>query len=303
MYSFKKVFLALFVLFSFCRISETAYAETGETPSQANRCLTTVARILSSGDQRHAKGRLLCPGDQVRPIAGKQTLVLCHNGKSLTKGKEGEVGRLCSSGPKRLQQKGRLRFLKSRGTTDKEGKLSIVQPLGTMIMQLRPDFAWKPVKGSTHYEVTLQGPNSKWEQKVTSGHRLNYPKSWPALEYGKAYYVTVYAYQNEKIIGSDRTKLNLLYEEEISLVNEAVAAIHQLSLSPVEAAKELDAVYMSFKLLDQSIGVLQNLKDSGQSNSQLNRLLGDRYYQVGQPELAPRAEEAQLPTSMKLPQK
>lgn len=303
MSAFKKIFIVFFVLFSFCRISETSHAETGETPSQANRCLTTVARIISSGDQRHAKGRLLCPGDQVRPIAGEQPLVVCHNGKSLSKGKEGEVGRLCSSGPKRLQRKGRLKYLKSRGTTDKEGKLSIVQPLGTMIMQLRPNFAWKPVKGSTHYEVTLKGPNGNWKQRVSSGHRLNYPKSWPALEYGKAYYVTVYAYQNGKIIGSDRAKLNLLYEEEISLVYEAVTAIHQLSLSPVEAAKELDAVYMSYKLLGESIGILQSLRDRGQSNYQLNRLLVDRYTQVGQPELAPRADEAQLPTSMKLPQK
>lgn len=303
MSAFNKTFLAFLVLFSICRIAEAAHAETGETPSQANRCLTTVARILSSGDQRHAKGRLLCAGDQVRPFPGKQPLVVCHNGKSLLKGKEGEVERICSSGPRRLQPEGRQKYLKSRGTTDKEGKLNIFQPLGTMIMQLRPDFAWKPVKGSTHYEVTLQGPNSNWEQRVSSGHRLNYPKSWPALEHGKAYQVTVYAYQNGKIIGSDRAKLNLLFEEEISLINEAVTAIHQLSLSPVETAKELDAVYMSFKLLDQSIRTLQSLKDSGQSTLQLNRLLGERYYQVGQPERAPRAEEAQLPTSMKLPQK
>lgn len=303
MSAFKKTLLAFFVLFSFCRISETSHAETGEAPSQANRCLTTVARILSSGDQRHARGRLLCPGDQVRPIAGTQPLVVCHNGKSLLKGKEGAVGRLCSSGPKRLQNKGRQKFLKSRGITDKEGKPSIVKPFGTMLLQLRPDFAWTPVKGSTHYEVALQGPNSKWDQRVRSGHRLSYPKSWSGLEYGKAYYVTVYAYQNGKIIGSDRAKLNLLYEEEISLVYEAVTAIHQLSLSPVEVAKELDAVYMSYKLLGESIGVLQSLKDRGQSNYQLNRLLVDRYTQAGQPELAPRAEEAQLPTSMKLPQK
>lgn len=299
MYSLKKAIKAFFILFFFCRIAETAHAQT---PSQANRCLTTVARILSSGDQRHARGSLLCPEDQVRPTAGKQPLIVCHNGKSLSKGKAGNVGRLCASGPNRLQQKGRLRFLKSRGITNGDGKLSLVQPLGTMIMQLRPDFAWTPVKGSTHYLVSIQGANRKWEQRV-SGHNLRYPQSWPALEYGKAYYVRVFAYQNGKIIGSDRTKLSLLYEEETRLVNEAVAAIHQLSLSPVEAAKELDAVYMTYKLLGESIGVLQSLRDRGQSNVQLNQLLGDRYYQVGQPERALRVEEAQLPTSMKLPQK
>lgn len=302
MHSFQKPLLVLFTLFYFCRISEIAHSQT---ISQANRCLSTVARILSPGDQRHAKGSLLCPSDQVRPIRGKQPLVVCHNSDSLLKGKEGKVGRLCT-GPKKLQpdkNNSRLNFIKSRGTAKKKGKPSIVQPFGTMIMQLRPDFTWTPVKGSTHYLVSISGPNSNWEQWVHNGNSLSYPKSWPGLEHGKAYYVTVFAYQKAKIISSDRTKFNLLYEEEASLVQEAVTAIHQLSLSPIEAAEELDAVYMSFKLLHESIGVLQRLADSGRSNNQLNQLLGDRYYQVGQPELAPKIEEAQLPTSMKFPQK
>lgn len=306
MHSFQKPLLVLLTSLYFCRISEIAQSQT---ISQANRCLSTVARILSPGDQRHAKGSLLCPSDQVRPIQGKQPLVVCHNSDSLLKGKEGNVGRLCT-GPKKLQpykRKGksesRLNFIKSRGATEKEGKLSIVQPFGTMIMQLRPDFTWTPVKGSTHYLVSISGPDSNWEQWVHNGNSLSYPSSWPGLEHGKAYYVTVFAYQKAKIISSDRTKFNLLYEEEASLVQEAVTAIHQLSLSPVEAAKELDAVYMSYKLLHKSIGVLQRLTDSGQSNYQLNQLLGDRYYQVGQPELAPKTEEAQLPTRMKFPQK
>lgn len=301
MHLFQKPLFILFLLFYLGRINESVHAQT---TSRVKRCLTVVARILSPGDQHHAQGSLLCPSDQVRPMQGKQPLIVCHNSNSLLKGKEGQVDRLCSAGRQKLQpHKSRLKYLKSRGSTEKADKLRLIQPFGTMIIQRRPDLAWTPVKGSTHYLVSIEGPSSKSEQLVHDQNRLSYPPNWPSLEHGTAYYVTVFAYQTEKIISSDRSKLNLLYKEEASLVQEAVAAINQLSLSPVEAAKELDAVYMSHKLLHDSIGVLQRLADSGQSNYQLNRLLTDRYFQVGQPELAPKTEEAQLPTRMKLPQK
>jgi hypothetical protein len=173
-------------------------------------------------------------------------------------------------------------------------------------MQLRPDLAWIPVKGATHYLVFVQSHNQKLEQIVFHGSRLNYPQTWPELQYGKVYQVTVFAYQRDKVISSDRTKLNLLFEEEVNVIDDAVRAISQLPLSPTEAAKELDAVYMSYKLLHQSIGILKRLSEIGQSNHQLDRLLMDRYYQAGQPELAPKTkttQEAQLPTRMKFPQK
>lgn len=277
-----------------------------ESNGQAAECKNVVARMLSAGDQLHSKGSLLCAHDWVRPFQGQQPMVSCYDTQKVLRGREGKVGRLCSPTQKRIKpSKSRAKSFKSRGSDSENGKPSLIRPFGTMIMRLRPDLEWNPVVGATHYLVSVRASsnNETWE-KVVQGNSLEYPQTWPELQYGTNYRVTVFAYQKKKIISADHDTLELLIEEEASLIQDAVAAINQLPLSSVEAAKELDVVYMSAKLFHESIEALEKVRQAGQSNHQLNRLLADRYYQVGQPELAASiGAEAQLPTKIKFPQK
>lgn len=281
-------------------------AVKAQTNGQATRCKNVVARILSLGDQFHSRGSVLCPQDRVRPFQGQQPLISCHNAQKLLRGEAGQIGDLCSRKQRRIYpSKSRANSAKSRGSGRESGKPSLIRPFGTMIVQLRPNMKWNPVLGATHYYLTFQASNSnkKWETVVQS-NSLRYPQTWPDLQYGTNYRVTIFAYQKQRIISSDHDTLELLTEEEASLIQDAVAAINQLPLSPVEAAMELDIAYISAKLFHESIGALEKVRQSGQSNHQLNRLLADRYHQVGQSELAASiGAEAQLPTRIKLPQK
>lgn len=282
-------------------------AVKAQSNEQPTRCKTVVARILSMGDQFHSKGSVLCPQDRVRPIQNQQPIISCHNTQKLLRGEVGRIGDLCSRKQRRIYpSKSRSNSSKSRSSGRESGKPSLIRPFGTMIMQLRPNLEWNPVVGATHYLVTFQASNSnkKFEQVVRTGNSLRYPQDWPELQYGKNYRVTIFAHQKQRIIGSDHDTLELLIEEEASLIQDAVTAINQLPLSPVEAATELDTAYMSAKLFEESIDALENVRQAGQSNHQLNQLLADRYYQVGQSELAASiGVEAQLPTRTKFPQK
>lgn len=271
---------------------------------QASRCLSTVARILSPGDQLHQEGRLLCAQDQLRSAQNQQPMVVCHKNPKLLRGGKGKVGRLCSPERQELQSRDRLKHSRGRGSIRAKGKPSLIQPYGVMVLQLRPRLVWNPVPEATSYFVFLETFNGKWDQMVHSGNSLSYPQTWPDMKPGNQHKFTIFAYKGDRIISSDTSKLILLPKKKSELVKEAVALARQLPLSPVEEATELDAIYMSEWLLDKSIGVLQSLRKHGQSNAQLNRLLADRYTQVGQPELAaPILKELQLPTKIKFPQK
>ncbi|WP_010476908.1 hypothetical protein [Acaryochloris sp. CCMEE 5410] len=279
-------------------------AQSNDPPT---RCKTVAARMLSVGDQFHSKGSVLCPQDRVRPLQNQKPMISCHHTQKLLRGEVGEIGDLCSRKQRRIYpSKSGSNSSKSRSSGRESGKPSLIKPFGTMVMQLRPELEWNPVVGATHYLVTLQASDSteKLEQVVHTGNSLRYPQAWPKLQYGRNYRVTIFAYQKQRIISSDHDTLELLIEEEANLIQDAVTAINQLPLSPVEAAKELDTAYMSAKLFHESINALEKVRQAGQSNHQLNQLLADRYYQVGQSELAASiGVEAQLPTRTKFPQK
>lgn len=279
---------------------------SAESDVQTTHCQSVVARILSAGDQFHSKGSLLCSQDRVRPLQGEKPIVVCYGSDSrLLKGAEGRVGNLCSPDRRTRQlYKNRLKHFKARGSGKTKGRPNLIRPFGVSILQPRPYLVWNPVQGATHYLVSVQTYGRKWEQIVRSGNSLSYPQNWPAMEHGNVYRGTIFAYKQDKIIASSKEALGLLPERNLKLIQEALAEIQQLSLSPAEKTRVLDAVYMSQNLLDESIGILRSLQDKGEGTSQLNRLLVERYYQAGQPELAaPITKEAQFPIKIKFPQK
>ncbi|MGR3278323.1 hypothetical protein ACSYAD_24830 [Acaryochloris marina NIES-2412] len=275
-----------------------------EEKLQVAQCQSVVARILSSGDQAHAVGRLLCARDKLRPVQNQQPIIICYNPPNLLRGGKDKVGRLCSPRLNGRQSHDSFDYFKGRGSIRAEGKPSLIQPFGVMVLQSRPRLVWNPIQGATHYSISVEAFNGEWELVVSSGNSLSYPQAWPDMEPGNLYKFTIFAYKDKMIISSDTSKIILLSKKKMELVNEAVALARQLPLSSIEEAIELDAIYMSEKLLHNSIGALESLRESGQSNPQLDRLLADRYIQSGQPELAdPILKELQLPTKIKFPQR
>lgn len=274
-----------------------------EPLQQSARCKNAIARVITGGIQNFRAGDLLCPEDRVFPVQGQQPKIVCRRTRKVLAGQTGRVGDLCGGQPKST-------FIR-RGTSDalilnargNEVEPKLIKPFGSVMIEQRPHLVWLPTKGATHYSIRIDGYNLKLEQTVPVT-QFSYPQSWPALEYGNVYDINIFAYQGDKIISADRTTVNLLFEKDAMDIRENIAAIKQLSLPLSEVALDLDAVYMSRNLLDESIQLLQGLREKGKSNQKLNRILADRYLQAGWPDFAnSTVQEAQLPTKIKLPQK
>lgn len=281
-------------------LSSVVSAEQGQ-PSA--RCKNAIARVVTDGDQNFRAGDLLCPEDWVRPLPGQQPKVVCRKTKRILAGPTGRVKDFCTGQPRgAFVRKGarEVMILNARGN---EGNPSLMQPFGSVLMQKRPDLTWKPTQGASHYWVRIDGYGFKHEQMV-SGTQLRYPSAWPDLQYGDVYNITIFAYQGDRIMGADRTTVSLLFEKDVAVIQAYVAAIQQLPFSLQEVAPDLDAVYMSQNLLNQSIQLLESIRKKGQSTPQLNQLLAQRYAQAGWPDLAKLiAKEPQPRTKIKFPQK
>lgn len=281
-------------------LSPVARAEPDQQPS---RCKSVIARVVSRGDQNFRAGDLLCPDDWVRPVQGQHPKLVCRRAKKALSGQTGRVRDLCARQPRSSfagEGASDILILNPRGNSVNP---NLIHPFGSVLMQRRPDLSWKPTRGASYYLVRIDGYAFKHEQ-IVSGTQLSYPQAWPALEYGNVYQIDIFAYRGDRIVSTDRVTVNLLFEEEVAVIQDYVAAIQRLSLPPSKVALDLDAVYMSKNLLNQSIQMLESLREKGQSNQQLNRLLADRYAQAGWPDLAKLiAKEPQPRTKIKFPQK
>ena len=250
---------------------------------QAARCSTETARLFIGGDKNFREGTLLCPEDLVVSIPGKRPRLLCLNNGRVMVGQTGRVGDLCAGKPQNqivCDKKGCSR--PSRGN---EGKPSVIKPFGPTLIDRRPDLTWVPTKGATHYQVRLKGHQFEQEQTI-SGTHLKYPKAWPSLEFENVYHVDIFAYQGGTIISADRATVNVLFEEEAVAIQENANAIKQLPYPLHKVAVDLDALYMSQNLLNQSIQLLEGLRKKGESNPRLDKILAKRYLQAGYPDLA-----------------
>lgn len=280
---------ALLLLLPFLAVDLLLPQLVNSQTKQAARCTTETARLFTEGDKNFRPGTLLCPDDLVVPVPGKRPRLLCLNNRRVIAGQTGRVGDLCAGKPKNQIVCGEDGCSGSaRGT---EGKPSLIRPFGPTLISKRPDLTWRAIEGATHYEIRIKGRQFEQEQTLSETH-LKYPQAWPSLEFKNAYHIDILAYQGGTIISADRATVNLLFEEESVAIQENAAAIKQLPFSLRDVAVDLDTLYMSQNLLNQSIQLLEGLREKGESNPQLNEILAKRYIQAGYRDLAESLQEA-----------
>lgn len=250
---------------------------------QAARCSTEAARLFTGGDKNFRKGTLLCPEDLVVPAPGKRPRILCLNNGRVMAGQTGRVGDLCAGKPQNqivCDENGCSG--PGRGS---EGKPSLIRPFGATLIQGRPDLAWVPIKGATYYEVRIKGHQFEQEQTIL-GTQLQYPKAWPSLEFKGVYDIDIFAYQGDNVISADRATVNVLFEKDAVFIQENASAIQQLPFPLSSVAVDLDTLYMSQNLLNQSIQLLEGLREKGKSTPRLDEILAKRYLQAGHHDLS-----------------
>ena len=255
---------------------------------QSDRCTPVMARLFTGGDKNFRAGTLLCPEDLIVPIPGKRPRLLCLNNGRVMAGQTGRVSDLCAGKPQNqivCDEDGC-----SGPGRGNEGKPSLIRPFGATLIHRRPDLAWMPIKGATHYQVRIKGHQFEQEQTL-SGTHLEYPKAWPSLEFKGVYDIDIFAYQGDNVISADRTTVNLLFEKDAFAIQENAFAIKRLPMPLREVAVDLDTLYMSQNLLNESIQLLEDLREKGKSTPRLDEILAKRYLQAGYSDLSKSLEE------------
>lgn len=266
-------------------LSSVFYTQTiafswGEAPR--GKC-NPVGRVLSVGDKNLVAGRLLCEGDRLNPLPGKNVQVLCFlQSRVLSFVGLKSLASKCQppqTGIRRCPGNSNSICWKPRG--DGDSAIRLKQPYGSLIADNRPSLSWTPASGATHYLVEVHGNGLSW-QTQTQESTLPYPVDQPALAAGNAYEISITAYSGSKPLAAERFAINLLSIEEKNQVDRLVNQVKSWNLSPDEIALlDLDSIYMGQGLLDKTISALRDRSMAGTRNPAVYRLLGDRLLDAG----------------------
>ena len=249
-------------------------------------------------------GQLICKGQALYGSATATLQLFCFdtltritlNGS--TDFSQGCRGRAIQ--PRRNCQGTQNFFKCTRGVGSKQ--LALVRPFGNTIIESKPTLEWQPVRGATHYKVEINGFDVTWK-KTVHGNRLSYPKGEPNLTYGNKYDVTFWAYQRNKLLTTQKASLLLLPEQEVRQITQGVQQLKQIPLTQTELAKDLDYIYMTRNLLNNSIETLKYFSNTPSATPEIHQLLTQRLEEAGYARLATSiGTDSQLPTKVNAPQ-
>lgn len=254
-------------------------------------CRNFIGRVSSSGDLYLPSGSRLCQGDRINPAKGATVKVLCYlNGnfvylKHSTVFKEPdtctvpqEIAELCTGlNPSNCYN--------PKGAGEEKEAPTLISPYGSSMLNTRPKISWSAVSNATNYTVIVKGYEFYWEatvdQKTTT---LAYPKEQIELQLGNTYKITVIANLRGSLISSEPLVISVLPEKDQKEIAYKVKQINELNLPPDEAAfLDLDAVFMSKSLLNETIETLKTRVAAGSQNPTLYRVLADRYLEAWLP--------------------
>ncbi|WGV29098.1 tetratricopeptide repeat protein [Halotia branconii] len=249
-------------------------------------------RIMSPGDKRFEVGSLICDGEKLEVLNGGSIKFLCFSTGEVVGLSSGVLASDKCAKPSSSDSACRIDSRNFCQGTRKGGEAgnnepTIIYPYHIPTLKPRPEVAWLPVAGATSYEVRFECHEFAWE-RVVNQTRLAYPLEEKALVSGQTCRIIVFAYKNDNVTSADQSVVYLLPEDEAKRIKDVVEQINQLKLSPDETALDLDAVFISRNLFDETLKELNNVVASGTKNPTIYRVLGDRYFQAGVPDKAKR---------------
>lgn len=246
-----------------------------------------VGLVFMSGDHQVSPGSILCQGEKLNILPGREVQVFCVNLRRNIK-LSGISTNVCSEEQddidKRNYSPGNLsNYPKTKGPGE-ANKPVLTNPYSRVLIDDRPTLKWNPVIDATSYTVYLSGKNVDWAEKVEST-KLPYPINQPGLQYGNTYKIVVVANRGDSSINDSVAAVSLLSKDDIEQLQKTAKQIEDLNLPKNEEAFYLDSLYMSKSLIDKSIELLKAQIAQSQ-DPRLHRILGDRYLEAGVPTLA-----------------
>lgn len=256
-----------------------------EVTAQPKTKCNPVGLVVLSGDRQVSPGSILCEGDKLNILPGREVKVSCFNPKRKFSGTSAIV---CSEGQNEIDERnyspGNLsNYPKTKGPGE-TNKPILINPYSRVLIDDRPTLKWNPVIDATSYTVYLSGKNVDWAEKVEST-KLPYPINQPGLQYGNTYKIVVVANRGDSSINDSVAAVSLLSKDDIEQLQKTAKQIEDLNLPKNEEAFYLDSLYMSKSLIDKSIELLKSQIAQSQ-DPRLHRVLGDRYLEAGVPTLA-----------------
>ncbi len=273
------------------------------TSQAASSFCPAVGRVLSKGDSKFPPGRLICIGESVQLARLPSVRVLCFVSgrvKQFTTGRVVSQTEGCNAPPRQTQTLRRCGAqeiylcVRPKGPDDQTLALRLTYPYGRVVSTTTPPLRWHPEPQAHHYTVQVEGKGVNWQQTVAAP-ALPYPKSYPPLQQGQAYKITIAAYsQQNTLLGVKQSVLNVLSQFTAQAINDRVEQIRGLNLGEDEVTVlDLTSIYLANGLLHDAIGVLQARADAGSRHPLLYRVLADCYLTVGRSDLAkPQYEKA-----------
>jgi hypothetical protein len=264
------------------------------------QCKNVDGKVISEGDRYLPAGSPLCPGDKIHPENGATVTVLCYLNREIlyiNQKNFSDASNKCAPPQVTEVEKYQCTNLKPQNcpTTFKgpDDDNSVPRPRlispyisGGRILTTRPSIYWRAVPVATSYTVEMEGNNVNWQIQVNNT-LLPYPKEQSQLKFGSTYRITVLAYQGNSLISYASLVINVLPEKEQLEIGAMVKQINELKISPDEAAvKDLDTIYMSKNLVNESIETLKARVAAGSKNPEIYRVLADRYLEAGLPDKA-----------------
>ncbi|BBD63182.1 hypothetical protein NIES2109_60320 (plasmid) [Nostoc sp. HK-01] len=246
-------------------------------------CIKPIGRIVSS-----QKSRQFCKGEQINII--NETLVICYSNQNFLRLQPGNYRTNSLCDPRQVKTAQRCTLLTKEGCPNRKGPgegtenaPKIIQPYGKMLVDNRPSISWSAVPGANSYIVRLKSYHVNWI-KLVNDTTLLYPLEEEELHYGNAIKFIVIAKKDNSYISEDTLLVHLLPERKIEPIKQVVQQLKSLDLPPDEVFVDLDAVYMSEGLLNETIEFLKAQVAAGSQNPTLYRILGDRYAQAWLPQ-------------------
>jgi hypothetical protein len=239
-------------------------------------------------------GNLLCKGDRIYPNQNARVEILCYSNKKRFKIQQSsflKIEDLCTplqpSSARRCTPLTLNNCPTRKGPNGNENAPKIIQPYGKILINNRPLISWSAVTGATSYTVLVKGPGVDWQTEVKDT-TLSYPSDRKELQYGNAFTITVIVNSGNSPISADSSVVHLLSESKIKQINQVVQQINSLGLAPDEIFVDLNAIYMSEGLLNETIETLKERARAKSQNPSVYRILGDRYIEAWLPEEAKR---------------
>lgn len=272
---------------TFVILSFSDYKVWGQDKSKSstNNCANgkPIGRIVEAG-----KGKFICAKEEIS--LEKESLVICYLSQKFLKLQPGVYTADSICNVSRLERRCTLLttdVCPNRKGPDHEGNApNIIQPYGKAIIHRRPLISWTAVPGAISYIVQVSGGGVKWQKEVVSTI-LPYPQDQQELSYGSANKIIVIADKGNNTFIHDISVVQVLPQQWAGQINQAVEQVKNLRLSADETAYlDLDAIYMSEELLNDTIENLETRVTNGSFNPSLYRILGDRYIEAWMPQKA-----------------